>query len=506
VHWGNNVARYTDPEGRTLAVRHVGFDNDRRVLSWVYRRFRAPRQVFVTGCSAGSVGSAIFAPYVMRHYPRATVNQLGDSLAFVFSRPVDIERGWRADRNLPSWIPAMRTLDPTRMTMAEYYSIVANYYRRHTFGQFDYANDAVQTRYYVALGGNAEDFPGALAGSLAEIHQKAENFKSYIAPGTSHCALPLRAFYELATDGVPLARWVAQLVAGQSPSSVGGQRSLARGTSRDATIPVGSTPMSLAFGAGSVWSANRGDGTVSRIDPDTNRVTATIEVGGEPWGLAYGAGSIWVGNYKSSTVTRIDPGSNHVARRIPAGIQPIALEFGANALWVADYGAPRLLRIDPTTNGVTRAMRLPGAHLDVLDRRSGIWVASEEGSVVRVNPRLTRVTARIGGGADPTFITACRGSLWVTNFQGSQLWRIDERRASLRSRTAIGTGAAGTACSNGALWVAKYYESRALELAPPPRRARTAATGASPTDVLAAAGSIWIANSAAGSVTRLPLR
>jgi hypothetical protein len=225
VHWGNNVQRYSDGHGNALTIHHVGFANDRRVLGWTYRRFHAPRQVFVTGCSAGSVGSAVWAPYVMRHYPRAQVNQLGDSLAFVFPRAVDIRSGWRADRNLPAWIPRMSTLDPTALTMARYYSIVASYYRRHVFSQFAYARDAVQTRYYVALGGRAEDFPSALAQSLAEIRRAATNFHSYVAPGDSHCVLPLSRFYDTSVGGVPLRRWVAAVAGGRAVRSVPAVRS-----------------------------------------------------------------------------------------------------------------------------------------------------------------------------------------------------------------------------------------------------------------------------------------
>jgi YVTN family beta-propeller protein len=39
--------------------------------------------------------------------------------------------------------------------------------------------------------------------------------------------------------------------------------------------------------------ANTIDGTVSRIDPSTNRVVATIRVGANPKQLAVGAGSVW---------------------------------------------------------------------------------------------------------------------------------------------------------------------------------------------------------------------
>ena len=47
-------------------------------------------------------------------------------------------------------------------------------------------------------------------------------------------------------------------------------------------------------GHGSVWVANSGDGTVSRIDPVSGRVIATIDVGGSPTGLAVADDGVWV--------------------------------------------------------------------------------------------------------------------------------------------------------------------------------------------------------------------
>ena len=63
-------------------------------------------------------------------------------------------------------------------------------------------------------------------------------------------------------------------------------RSRARSTSAPACSYV-------AFGAGAVWAANWNDGTVSRVDPATNAVTARIPVGATQ-ALAAGAGSAWV--------------------------------------------------------------------------------------------------------------------------------------------------------------------------------------------------------------------
>jgi Pectinacetylesterase len=220
VHWGNHVQTYGDGRGHRLVIRHVGFDNDRRALAWVFARFPAPTTVFVTGCSAGSVGSAVFAPYVIRSYPDAIVNQLGDSLALVLPRKLDIRSGWRGDRALPAWIPAMRRLNPARMTLADYYVALANFYPGHTFAQFDHEGDWVQARYYVALGGRWEAFPGALARTLQSIHDRARTFRSYVADGDGHCVLPDPSFYSLDVAGKPLREWVADLAEGRPVANV----------------------------------------------------------------------------------------------------------------------------------------------------------------------------------------------------------------------------------------------------------------------------------------------
>jgi serine/threonine-protein kinase len=56
-----------------------------------------------------------------------------------------------------------------------------------------------------------------------------------------------------------------------------------------------------------VWVTNSGDNTVSRIDPESGRVTHRIPVGRTPIGIAFGADAVWVANYDDDTVTRIEP-------------------------------------------------------------------------------------------------------------------------------------------------------------------------------------------------------
>jgi hypothetical protein len=213
VHWGD--ARVTYRAGRrSVTVEHRGFVNAMSAVRWAFRNVPDPRSVFVTGCSAGSVGSAAFAPYVIRRYPHARVAQLGDSLAFVFDRPLDLS-DLRAYRNMPRWIPAVRALRPGRHTMADYYVAIARYYQEATFAQFNYASDHVQQDFYGAAAGRDSDFDADLRAAIREIHAGAPNFRSFTAPGAGHCVLPVASFYTLRRGGISMRDWTAWLAAGR---------------------------------------------------------------------------------------------------------------------------------------------------------------------------------------------------------------------------------------------------------------------------------------------------
>jgi YVTN family beta-propeller protein len=58
---------------------------------------------------------------------------------------------------------------------------------------------------------------------------------------------------------------------------------------------VGHVPADIAAGRESVWVTNHCDGTVSRIDPATDRVVRSIKLGYHPQWLALGRGFAWIG-------------------------------------------------------------------------------------------------------------------------------------------------------------------------------------------------------------------
>lgn len=76
-----------------------------------------------------------------------------------------------------------------------------------------------------------------------------------------------------------------------------------------ATIPVGSVggnTGTVAAGGGYIWTATW-DGTISRVDPATNRVSDVLALPDVPQNIAFANGSLWVDAYDAGQVWRIAP-------------------------------------------------------------------------------------------------------------------------------------------------------------------------------------------------------
>jgi YVTN family beta-propeller protein len=99
-------------------------------------------------------------------------------------------------------------------------------------------------------------------------------------------------------------------------------------------IPVGSFPVGVAVGFGSVWVVQREDDTVRRIDPVTGRMREVIAVGHLPASVAVGQESVLVTSQCAGTVSRIDPASNRVVGTIELGYHPFNLAVGSDFAWV----------------------------------------------------------------------------------------------------------------------------------------------------------------------------
>ena len=99
------------------------------------------------------------------------------------------------------------------------------------------------------------------------------------------------------------------------------------------------------------------DGTITRIDPRTNQVTATIRTRGRPVHVAADDRAVWVAYPQDDLVRRIDPKPNQVVATLRV-LQPQDVALGFGSVWVPSGRPPTVVRIDPQTNTVTATLPL----------------------------------------------------------------------------------------------------------------------------------------------------
>jgi class 3 adenylate cyclase/streptogramin lyase len=108
----------------------------------------------------------------------------------------------------------------------------------------------------------------------------------------------------------------------------------------------------IAFGHGSVWTADTVGGTVTRYDPETMRAEATIEVAAGLDYLVSGDAAVWALSRSLGSLTEIDIAENVAARTVQVGDVPTGLTAGLGAVWVGDKDGV-IRRVDEDTRLVT---------------------------------------------------------------------------------------------------------------------------------------------------------
>jgi len=162
------------------------------VLDWVYANFRAPEQIFVTGCSAGSYGSALWSSHIMEHYPDSRVIQFGDSGAGVITQSffADSFPIWQAQDAFPSWIPSLdpNTNDLLQAELTQCAVTLRNYIEEQLHTAFVAPGDIDGLRGFLQFA-----TPATQTGSIGNVARNATyHFNQYqqIAGGFMSAGIP----------------------------------------------------------------------------------------------------------------------------------------------------------------------------------------------------------------------------------------------------------------------------------------------------------------------------
>jgi streptogramin lyase len=214
-----------------------------------------------------------------------------------------------------------------------------------------------------------------------------------------------------------------------------GDRTLARVDAKagkvTATIAsgTGTARPAIAATADSVWMFTDARGTLSRIDPQQNRVVAELRVHADCNTLAFGETALWITCPAENRVLRVDPQTNLVDKSIEIAGGPASLAIGDGSVWVLRSQEGKIDRIDPKTNKVTKTIELgaPAAGGTMAIGEGSLWTSIPSFPITRIDPAAEKVVQQFWG-AGAGVIQTGGGSVWLANARAGQLWKFDPKR------------------------------------------------------------------------------
>jgi hypothetical protein len=221
-------------------IEHRGFDNFMVVLDWIGKNFDAPKNILVTGSSAGGYGASANFPWIAETFPNAHMYVVADASQGVSTPAFDAGNPGRNswNPNLAPWVfgdGAWKGSDLLRVPAAAY--------PHAKVSQFTTNLDGVQIGFYGVMkqfygpGGPCPnpvvDWNNQMLDTLGEYADEVDNFRFYVADGTYHTIMRSPAFYTEASGGIPYSRWVAAMLQNR-----GGTGGAGGGAWRDAACPT----------------------------------------------------------------------------------------------------------------------------------------------------------------------------------------------------------------------------------------------------------------------------
>jgi YVTN family beta-propeller protein len=181
-----------------------------------------------------------------------------------------------------------------------------------------------------------------------------------------------------------------------------------------AAISTGLGPCAIAELGGSVWVTNLTQGTLTKIDGNSNEVTDEVDIGNQPCGIASDGSALWVGILGERTLVRFDPASNTVTDRVDVDGPVWDVQFGHGSIWVAVQQADTLLRVDPEDAEIVETFDLGAQPSGVAITPTQVWVATSVSTVMRVDPETNERLPDLIAEGDPTWFASAPGSVLLT--------------------------------------------------------------------------------------------
>ncbi len=217
---------YLPPLPLTFNIEHRGFDNFMVVLDWMKKNVEKPKNVLVTGSSAGGYGATANFPWIERSFRKAHTYVIADASQGVTVPLFDSVGRTSWNIQLAPWAFGN---NPSSIAGPDLLRVAAEALPHVKTAQFTTAYDEVQVGFYAAMtyfyqdpGTCAARAPSALSvaydwhnkmvTTLQSYAADVKNYRYYLASGSYHTLLRSPTFFTENSAGTNFSEWVEDML------------------------------------------------------------------------------------------------------------------------------------------------------------------------------------------------------------------------------------------------------------------------------------------------------
>ncbi|TML92324.1 MAG: hypothetical protein E6G03_16485, partial [Actinobacteria bacterium] len=224
-------------------------------------------------------------------------------------------------------------------------------------------------------------------------------------------------------------------------------------------VNVGDTWSDVAVSGHSGWALLGARQRLLRIGLATKEVTRVVKLPFSPGSrLLTAAGSVWVTQDLGPGLLRVDERTGKIARRFTFKGEAIGagLAYGAGSLWLT-LGSG-VARVDPESGRVLH--RFPTGSRWLVFADGAVWaVRPENGLVTKIDPVENRITAQTKLHGWASDVAVGGGFVWVSVIPDSVVFRLNEDDLSVQGSSATGPDPERLSFGGGKLWIANTAAS-----------------------------------------------
>ena len=227
-----------------------------------------------------------------------------------------------------------------------------------------------------------------------------------------------------------------------------------------------------AVTGGSIWLAVARSKRVVRLSAKSGRpIGEPIEMPFAPHAIAATRSAVWVslipGEGLPDKLVKLDPktGETEASVDYPYGVH--AVTTSPSAVWVTARRRARIQRVDPQTGQVEKTIQVGRSRSEDIAYRDGaLWLATPEDDTVYKVATATGDAIPISVGQRPRQLTVGEDTVFVSNYNSSDLYAIDAKRTRVVGPPLpVSVNPFALDVDGGTLWVASVPEAQLTKVA-----------------------------------------